>query len=311
MPHLPDFEAWAIFAKVAALGSFSAAAQELNLSKATVSKAVTRLEQRLGTSLFHRTSRKLALTESGLASLERAARILAEGEAAEEEASGLASKPRGRIRLSAPMSFGIQHLGPALPEFMALYPDIAVELVLGDARTDLVEQGIDVALRIGTLADSSLRARRLFAVRRPLVAAPAYLAQHGAPHHAKEIEDHDVLVFSHLANPSGMQLNHAKHGALNVRLSGRVTTNNADIALPLLRAGTCMGFMPEFLVWRDLRDGLLVEVLPDWSSELLALHVVTPPGALRPARVTALIDFLVRTFKTVPWAYEEGAPLPN
>ncbi len=304
MPHLPDFEAWAIFAKVAEHGSFSAAASELNLSNATVSKAVTRLEQRLGTALLHRTSRKISLTESGLASLERAMRILAEGEAAEGEASDLASGPRGRVRLSAPMSFGIQHLGPVLPEFAALYPDISVDLILGDQRADLVEQGIDVALRIGALANSSLRSRRLFAVRRPLVAAPAYVERRGAPAHARDIEAHDTIVFSHLANPASMQLHHAKDGAVTVKLGGRVTTNNADVVMPLLRAGACMGFIPEFLVWRDLRDGSLVEVLPDWSSELLALHVVTPPGTLRPARVTALIDFLVRTFKTVPWAYD-------
>lgn len=304
MPHLPDFEAWAIFAKVAEHGSFSGAAGELALSKATVSKAVARLEERLGTPLFHRTSRRLSLTESGRAGLERASRILAEGQAVEEEIAEGAAVPRGLVRMSAPMSFGIQHLGPALAAFFQEYPQVSIDLRLADARTDLVAEGIDVALRIGRLDDSSLRARKLFAVRRPLVASPDYLASHGTPAHPRDLDRHDVVVFSHLAAPTSLVLHHPHQGEFAARICGRLTVNNADVVLPLLLGGLSMALIPEFLVWREMQEGRLVEILPDWSSDLLALHVVTPPGVLRPARVTALIDFLRRHLSKAPWAHE-------
>ena len=204
------------------------------------------------------------------------------------------------------MSFGIEHLGEALPEFLALYPDVSVDLHLSDYAVDLVGQGFDVALRIGALADSSLRARRLCAVRRPLVASPSYWGSHGRPAHPRELERHRAILYSHLASPGLWTFRHPLDGDVAVKVSGQFITNNGDVVVPALLAGVGMALQPEFLIWRELRDGRLEEGLPGWSAPSIALHIVTPPGTVRPVRVTALIDFLAERFAKAPWAHGMG-----
>ena len=300
--HLPDFEAWAIFAKVAELGSFSAAAQELALSKATVSKAVSRLEQRLATPLFHRSSRKLSLTESGQLAQERAAQMLADGEAIEEAISERGATPRGLVRLAAPMSFGIAHLGPILPLFHQAYPEVTIELHLSDERIDLIEQGFDVALRIGQLEDSALKARRLFEVRLPLVGAPALFDRLGRPAHPSELTRYPGFLYTHVRQPGRWHFRHPEQGEVTIEMKGPIRTNNGDVLLDALLAGSGIAQLPDFLAWRCLADGRLEEVLPDWrGGPISALHVVTPPTTMRPARVKALIDFLAAAFLKPPW----------
>ena len=302
MTRLPDFEAWAIFAKVAELGSFAGAADDLNLSRATVSKAVARLERRLGAPLFHRTSRRLSLTDGGRASLDRATRLLADGEAAEEEATARSAEPRGRVRLTAPLSFGTRYVAPLLPDFLARYPKVAIELHLADHVVDIVREGFDVAIRIGALGDSSLRARRLCDMAGRVVASPGWFARHGRPDHPRALEGAEALLYSNLARPTVWTFRRPPGEEVAVNVAGRLVANNGDALVPALAAGAGIAVLPLFIVGDALKAGTLSTALDDWSINASGLHVVTPPGALRPARVTALIDYLAAALAAAPWA---------
>jgi DNA-binding transcriptional LysR family regulator len=300
---LPDVEAWAIFAKVAETGSFAAAATELGLSGATVSKAIQRLELRIGDRLIHRTSRRFALSDSGRMLAERAARILAEGEAAEAEAQSRTAAPRGRVRLAAPMSFGLRHIAPVLPAFLSAYQEVTVDLQLDDRVVDLVASGVDVAVRIADLPDSSLIARRLCPVQRWVVGSPAYFARHGTPQRPRDLRGHACLSYLYLPSgeiwrfigPDGAEEAVAIHGPLHA--------TNAEALTHAIEAGIGVALQPDFLVWDAVRAGRLMTVLDGWSAPRLALHLVTPSGEPRPPRVSVLLDFLARHFAadTAPW----------
>ncbi|MBZ7924772.1 LysR family transcriptional regulator [Ensifer adhaerens] len=302
MSRLPDLEAWAIFAKVAETGSFARAANELSLSQATVSKAISRLEARTKTVLFHRTSRRMSLTESGEFALDRATRILDEGEAVEAAIAEHSTSLQGLIRVSAPMSFGIVHLAPMLPEFMATYPDVTLDVQFNDEMVDLIGSRFDLALRISSLESSSLLARRLCPVSVLLVGAPAYFERHGRPEHPRELANHRTLQYSNSCSGENWRFHHARHGEFTQAVRAQLHANNADALMPALLAGRGLALQAEFLVWEELQKGRLEVVMQDWQAEPVALHIVTPPGRRRPARVQALISYLAERMAKQPWA---------
>jgi DNA-binding transcriptional LysR family regulator len=296
MAKLPDFEGLAVFAKVVELRSFAAAASELALSKATVSKAVSRLEERLGARLFNRTSRRLALTDAGQKLAERATRLLADGEAAENEALSQAVAPRGLVRLAVPMTFGVNAVAPILPEFLGQYPDVAIDLHLSDAMVDLIGEGFDLGLRIANLPDSSLIARRLCAMPQYTVAAPAYLKRYGRPTHPMHLAQHRCLGYAYFSTPNAWHYTNAAGEQASVRPGGPLRVNNGEALMPTLLAGLGIASLPEFIVGDAIAAGKVEVILKGWKQVEGSVHLVMPPGGPRPARVEVLANFLVKHF---------------
>jgi DNA-binding transcriptional LysR family regulator len=294
MAKLPDLEGLAIFAKVVDLRSFARTADELKLSKATVSKAVSRVEARLGTRLFNRTSRKLALTDAGRTLAARATAMLAEGEAAESEALSQSASPRGLVRLAAPMSFGVLHVAPLLPDFFRAYPEVSIDLHLSDAIVDIIGEGFDAAIRIAALSDSSLVARRLCGTSLHLLAAPSYLQAHGRPKHPLQITGHVGLGYSYQLTHDTWRFRKTSGEVATVRPQGPLRVNNGEAMLPSLIAGLGLGVLPEFIARGALKARQLEIVLPDWSLPEGAVHWVTPPGGPKPKRLDVLADFLAQ-----------------
>jgi DNA-binding transcriptional LysR family regulator len=299
MAKLPDFEALAIFAKVVELRSFAAAASELALSKATVSKAVGRLEERLGARLFNRTSRRLALTDAGERLSERAARLLADGETAESEALAQSAAPRGHVRLAVPMTFGVKAVAPLLPDFLEEYPEVSIDLHLSDATVDLIGEGFDAGLRIARLPDSSLIARRLCGMPRYTVAAPSYLKRHGRPTHPMQLAQHRCFGYAYLSTPHVWHYTNSAGEQASVRPAGPLRVNNGEALMPALLAGLGIADLPEFIVGEAIAAGDVEVILKGWKQAEGAVHLVTPPGGHRPARVEVLADFLTRRFAKV------------
>jgi len=292
MPKLPDLEGLAIFAKVAECRSFTEAAAELRLSKATVSKAIGRVESRLGARLIVRTARRFELTDAGRQLVGRAAHILAEGEAAENVTQADARSPRGLVRLAAPTSFGALQVAPLLTEFLAAFPDISIDLHLSDAMTDVIGEGFDAAVRIAVQPGASLVAQRLCGMPRYLVGSPAYLDKHGRPQHPLHLAEHRCIGYSYTTNAEVWRFTKGDKSA-SVRPSGPLRVNNGDAMMPALIAGAGLGVLPEFFLREAIESKRLERLLPDWSIPLGAVYWVTQPEGPLPRRVQLLGDFLV------------------
>jgi DNA-binding transcriptional LysR family regulator len=307
MSKLPDFEGLAMFAKVAEERSFAAAARAMGVSVATVSRAVTRLEDRLGGRLFNRTSRRLSLTDYGCRLAERASRMYSEAKEAEDFARETSSKPRGLVKLTAPLSFGSRWVAPILPAFFQQYPDVAIDLHLTDAHIDLIADGFDAALRIGILADSSLVARFIVPVSRFLVASPNYIARYGRPQHPHDLGAHRCLGYLHRTRDVWHFTHRTSGEECPISPTGPLRGTNVEVLLPTLLEGLGITELPEFVVTQYLREKQLEQLLADWRLSETGLYFVTPTARARPAKVSVLADFLIAKLADVPWSTEAFA----
>jgi DNA-binding transcriptional LysR family regulator len=281
------------FIKVVQLGSFSAAAREMRLSRAAVSKQVIDLEEELGVQLLHRTTRSTSPTASGAAYYERCAAILTDLEEADLAVSSAQVEPRGTLRVNAPMSFGTLHLGHAISTFMDRYPKLQIEFVLSDEMIDPVRGGFDVTLRIAESPSPSLSARKIAPAPRVLCASPSYLQQRGRPAHAADLRNHACLSYGHLATGQQWKLTGAD-GDHWITVPWMLCTNNAEILRDAAIAGQGIALLPTFIADADLRAGRLATVLTDFRAPDLWLYALYPASPHLPVKVRVFIDFMVR-----------------
>jgi DNA-binding transcriptional LysR family regulator len=289
-----------VFARVAAAGSLSAAGRTMGMSQTMVTKHLAALEARLGARLFHRTTRRLSITEAGRSYLEASERILADIEAANDAVAADRVEPRGLLRLNVPVVFGTRQIASLLPEFAQRCPRVTVELGLNDRHVDLAEEGWDMAIRIGALADSSLVARRLAPCRMATCAAPSYLKARGTPRTVAELADHNCLGYT-LALSGPHRWSFGRRAEISVPIVGDLRANNGDALLAAAVAGQGIIYQPTFIVADDLRAGRLTALpLDQPTNERLAVHAVYLPDRHPPAKVRAFIDFIATRFAPEP-----------
>ena len=289
------------FVRAVELGGFSTAARDMGLTPSAISKLVTRLEDRLGVRLLNRTTRKIALTPEGEAYFQRSQRILADIQDAESEVARFRAQPKGLLRINVGSAFGMHQLTPALPEFLAANPEVRIELTIIDRVVDLIEEGADLGIRLGTLPDSSLVARKICDVERVVCASPAYLRKHGVPKRPDDLARHNCLSISH--TPSLRRWPFASgEGVRHVEVAGNVSANTAESLLQLSLLGLGIIRLSDAIVGEGIREGRLVALLRDvHHAEPVPLHAVYPQGRHRSPRVAAMIDFLVKRFGDAPW----------
>ncbi|MCU0121629.1 LysR family transcriptional regulator [Pseudomonas sp. B2M1-30] len=285
------FEDMRIFCQVMDSGSFTAAADQLGLSKQFVSRRLMQLEERLGVRLLNRSTRRLDVTPLGQSYYESALRLLGEVEHVEQGIAGQTAEPRGAIRVSAPLSFALAHLGCLLPPFLQRYREVTVEVDLSDRPVDLLGEGYDLALRIGVLEDSTLIARRIAVVERVYCASPAYLAERGTPLQPDDLLEHDCLPYGHNRSVQ-WRFNAGQGKPVLVNVTGRMRVNNGELLRDAAVAGMGITYLPTFIVGAALKEGRLVAVLDEFRPEPLTLSAVYPQHRQASRPVQALIEFL-------------------
>jgi DNA-binding transcriptional LysR family regulator len=286
----------AVFVRVVELGSFTRAADALGVSKAVVSKYVSRLEQRLGARLLHRTTRRLTLTEPGEALYRRSAGALAELGEAEKDVAQLTGAPRGVLRVSAPVYFGSVSLAPALKDFRARYPEIVLDLELDDRLVDLVRERFDLAIRISAMTDSTLVARRLAPCPMVVVGSRAYFARRGMPKEPADLRAHECLSYSLLRSPNEWRFRPAGGRWVAVTVPSTFRANNDFVLKQAALDGIGLGFFPSYFVDQDLAEGRLVRALPAYGTQELSINVIYASKRHQLPKARAFVDFLAERF---------------
>lgn len=293
MDRLTEMEA---FATVVDQGGFTDAAKKMGISKSAVSKHVSSLEARLGARLLNRTTRRVSPTEIGLAYYDRARRVLNDAGEADALVTSMQAAPSGLLRISVATDFGVNHLSPILGQFLSRYPEIMVNMVLNNRFVELISEGYDLAVRIGELEDSTLRARKLTETTKVMVGSPAYFEKYGRPTKIDDLNDHKLLHYSNQANGAVWKLTAPSGEKRQVRTAGWLTVNDGQSLLNAAVSGLGIAYLPAFLCSEALASGQIIEAIPGLPTETQGIYAVYPPGRFTQPKVRAFIDFLVENF---------------
>lgn len=297
MDRLRAFE---VFTTIVARGGFARAADALDTSPANITRYITELEAHLGTRLLNRTSRRFSLTEAGEALYERARSIIDDVNEAEALATATAARPRGRLRINAPVSFGIRHLAPLWPKFMTAWPEVELDIVLGDRVVDIVEEGFDLAIRISRGGSQTHVARKLAVSRNIVCASPDYIARYGAPTVPAGLSHHRCVVYSYAAMAEEWSFTDDAGKLHSARVRAAMQVNNGDTARAAALAGEAIIWQPTFLIGDDLRAGRLIRLLPGYSLPDIDILAVYPSRRHLGAKVRLMVDFLAEAFGGTP-----------
>lgn len=290
-----------IFQRVAEAGSFTAVADQLNIARSAVTRQIAGLEAHLGTKLLARSTRRLNLTSSGAAYLEKCREILAMVEAAEGDLAGETQSPRGTIRISVPMSFGLRHLMPLFSDFVTTYSEVMVNVELSDRRVNLIEEGVDVAIRISRQLDATMAVRKLSTSSMMVVASPDYLERHGRPQHPDDLLNHACLTYT-LAPTTAWEFV-VDGQPKSIPVQGRLQANNGDALQEAALRGLGIAFQPTFITAQAVQAGLLEPLLADYTSTELHIFAVFPGTRYVPHRVRTLVDYMAERLGPQPyWA---------
>lgn len=293
MDRLTEMEA---FANVVDQGGFTDAARKMGISKSAVSKHVSSLEARLGARLLNRTTRRVSPTEIGLAYYDRARRVLNDAGEADALVTSMQSAPSGLLRISVATDFGVNHLSPVLSEFLADFPDITVNMVLNNRFVELISEGFDMAVRIGELEDSTLKARKLTETTKRMIASPGYFEKHGRPLKIDDLNNHKLLHYSNQSSGNMWKITAPSGEKRQVRSAGWLSVNDGQSLLNAAVAGLGIAYLPSYLFANALKEGLVEDAMPSLPVETQGIYAVYPPGRFTQPKVRAFIDFLAHSF---------------